>query len=83
MTPSQQTIQLIRDAIVSGNLQDAEKALEDFGLSCAIFAMENTFQDMNIIGFESEVDKWGLDSGHGVILPISSKRLYQLFNQSK
>lgn len=43
MTPSQQTIQLIRDAIVSGNLQDAEKALEGYCCSFYVFGVTTAF----------------------------------------
>jgi hypothetical protein len=47
MTPSQQTIQLIRDAIVSGNQQDAEMAMDEYAKQCLMgfkkFCDECTF----------------------------------------
>lgn len=70
MTPSQQTIQKIKEAIANGTLEDAERALEEYVCKAFEWVNETNW---------AEKDTWGKHDPPSV---PTMKTLYQLFNQS-
>jgi len=78
-----QDAEVFKHTIKSAMEEYASIKSREEAIGFAKFAMDNTFQDMNVLDLDGQPDKWEYDNELGYTESITNEQLYELYLQSK